>query len=173
MILPTYKVRHSTPLGDIELIGTDIAVTAMYCLEGSDIKPNVAEARVNAALTETPPMILQQCIAELDEYFRGDRREFTIPLAPEGSEFERRVWSALQEVPFGITASYSDLTARMGDMNAIRAVAAANGRNPIWILIPCHRIIGKNGDLTGYAGGLWRKEWLLKHEDALPQHSLF
>jgi methylated-DNA-[protein]-cysteine S-methyltransferase len=96
-----------------------------------------------------------------------------VPLLPEGTPFERQVWKALQDIPFGETQSYSVLTERLGDIKALRAVAAANGRNPLWILIPCHRVIGKHGELSGYAGGLWRKEWLLKHEGALPQGTLF
>lgn len=117
--------------------------------------------------------LIDQTCHELDEYFAGKRQEFTLPLIPQGTAFEQRVWKELQTIPFGTTRSYSQQTELLGNMKAIRAVAAANGRNPLWLVIPCHRVIGKNGDLTGYAGGLWRKEWLLRHEGALPQEHLF
>jgi len=168
-----YKVRSMTPLGEAELLASDTALVAAYCTEGSDIKPNIAALRDTAVEVEQPNAVLRQTCQELNEYFAGTRHEFSVPLLPEGTPFERRVWKALQDIPFGETQSYSVLTERLGDIKALRAVAAANGRNPLWILIPCHRVIGKHGELTGYAGGLWRKEWLLKHEGALPQGTLF
>ena len=111
---------------------------------------------------------------QLDDYFLGKLKKFTIPLNPEGSSFQRKVWAKLRNVPFGARISYMELSELYGDKKAIRAVAAANGANPIAILIPCHRIIGRDGDLTGYAWGLERKKELLQHEmKYTPQHDLF
>jgi len=101
---------------------------------------------------------------QLEEYFAGTRRDFDLVVAPEGTEFEKRVWKELVEIPFGTTDTYGAIAGRLGDPGASRAVGVANARNPIAIVIPCHRVIGSNGDLTGYAGGLWRKKWLLGHE---------
>lgn len=101
---------------------------------------------------------------QLRAYFAGSLTRFSIPLAPQGTDFQRRVWQALQDIPFGQTVSYGDIAGHLGDRKAVRAVGAANGRNPISIVIPCHRVIARNGDLTGYAGGLERKTWLLAHE---------
>jgi len=117
---------------------------------------------------ESPTPVVDQCISELAEYFSGTRKFFTIPLAPLGSEFQKRVWDALLEIPYGKTISYSEQAMRVGDLKSIRAVALANGQNPIAIVIPCHRVIGKDGSLVGYGGGLDNKTWLLKHEGALP-----
>lgn len=101
---------------------------------------------------------------ELDEYFSGRRHTFTIPLAPNGTEFQLAVWNALRGVPYGDTVSYAELARRIGRPSAVRAVGAANGANPIAVVIPCHRVIGSNGSLTGYGGGIERKQWLLAHE---------
>jgi methylated-DNA-[protein]-cysteine S-methyltransferase len=101
---------------------------------------------------------------QLDAYFAGDLREFDLPLAPAGTAWQRAVWDALSEVPYGTTLSYGELAARLGRPSASRAVGAANGRNPISVIVPCHRLIGSTGALTGYAGGLERKAWLLQHE---------
>lgn len=94
-------------------------------------------------------------------------------IAPEGTDFQKRVWQQLLDIPFGTTLSYLDLAKQLGDVKAIRAVASANGKNPLWIVVPCHRVIGTDGSLTGYAGGLWRKKWLLEHENPPNQTSLF
>jgi methylated-DNA-[protein]-cysteine S-methyltransferase len=111
--------------------------------------------------------VIDQCIHELDEYFNKGRKFFTVELDPKGTDFQKRVWNELMTIPFGTTVSYEALAIRLGDIKSIRAVAAANGANPIMIIIPCHRVIGKNGELTGYAGGLEAKEWLLFHEGSL------
>jgi len=110
--------------------------------------------------------------AQLDEYFAGTRHEFHLPLAPLGTEFQQRVWNELRRVPYGKTITYSELAVRLGDAKAVRAVGRANGANPIWIIIPCHRIIGADGSLTGYAAGIEVKRYLLELEGALPR-SLF
>lgn len=118
--------------------------------------------------------LLTQCVAELTEYFNNERKEFSVPLHPHGTDFQNDVWEHLLEIPFGKTISYEQLALRMGDIKKIRAVAQANGHNPIPILIPCHRVISKDGTLGGYSSGLTKKEWLLKHEGVLAdQVSLF
>lgn len=119
------------------------------------------------------PAILKEAAEQLTEYFEGKRRDFTLNLNPVGTTFQKRVWNALLEVPFGKTLSYLELSDKLGNIKAIRAVAAANGKNPIWVIIPCHRIIGSDGSLTGYAGGLHRKKWLLDHESPFKQETLF
>ena len=107
------------------------------------------------------------------EYFEGSRKEFDLDVDPEGTPFQKRIWTLLLDIPFGKTWSYYDLAKKAGDPRAIRAVAAANGQNPLWLLIPCHRVIGSDGKLTGYAGGIWRKKWLLDHEHGWRQQVLF
>lgn len=111
-----------------------------------------------------PTPVLEAAREQLAEYFAGERHTFDLPLAFEGSPFQRDVWGALREIPFGETWSYAQLAERIGRPRAVRAVGAANGRNPISIVVPCHRVIGANGSLVGYGGGLARKEWLLAHE---------
>lgn len=112
-------------------------------------------------------------VQQLADYFAGKLTVFDLKLNPKGTDFQKRVWQELLNVPFGRTMSYLDLSRRLGDEKAIRAVAAANGKNPIWLIIPCHRIIGSDGSLTGYAGGLWRKKWLIEFEKGGLQGSLF
>jgi len=119
------------------------------------------------------PVQIQQCINQLDEYFKGERKVFTIGINPSGTEFQAKIWNLLLKIPYGKTISYLDLAREFGDEKAIRAIASANGKNPIPVLIPCHRVIGNNGSLTGYAGGLLKKQWLLEHEGAIQQKSLF
>ena len=110
---------------------------------------------------------------QLEEYFNGQRKTFSVRLNPLGTDFQKRVWDELLNIPFGKRTSYMKQTLQLGDEKAIRAVASANGKNPIWIIIPCHRVVGSDGSLTGYAGGLWRKKWLLEHESPSGQTSLF
>jgi methylated-DNA-[protein]-cysteine S-methyltransferase len=116
--------------------------------------------------------VLARAAAQLAEYFAGQRRDFDLPLAPRGTEFQRAVWHALAQIPFGVTCSYGDLARSLGRPSASRAVGAANGKNPISIVLPCHRVIGASGELTGYGGGLPMKRWLLDHERASVQPSL-
>lgn len=115
--------------------------------------------------------IVSQTQLQLDEYFSGQRRQFELPVAPSGTLFQRRVWQALREVPFGKTASYLEIAQAIGSPRAMRAVGQANGHNPIVIVIPCHRIIAHNGQLGGYSSGLERKQWLLQHETGFGRHS--
>jgi methylated-DNA-[protein]-cysteine S-methyltransferase len=109
--------------------------------------------------------IIKDCIKQLDEYFRGKRKSFELKLNPEGTEFQKKVWKELLKIPYGTTLSYGEISRRIKNPKAVRSVGQAIGRNPISIVIPCHRVIGSDGSLTGYASGLWRKEWLLKHEE--------
>jgi methylated-DNA-[protein]-cysteine S-methyltransferase len=116
--------------------------------------------------------VLTRAAGQLDEYFAGERRDFDLPLAPSGTEFQTEVWMALARIPFGVTCSYGELARAIGRPSASRAVGAANGANPIAIILPCHRVIGADGTLTGYGGGLPMKRWLLDHERACVQPSL-
>ncbi len=126
-----------------------------------------------APITSAIPNSLQNCVTQLQEYFSGNRHDFSVLLNPQGTEFQRKVWQILQDIPPGKTRTYLDQAKIYGDVKAIRAIASANGKNPISILIPCHRVIGSDGSLTGYAGGLWRKKWLLEHENPSKQQRLF
>lgn len=119
------------------------------------------------------PKVLEDCVLQLNQYFKGSREQFSVKLNPKGTDFQNKVWNALQTIPHGKTTSYLQLSKQLGDPKAIRAVANANGKNPLWIIIPCHRVIGSDGSLTGYAGGLHRKQWLLNHESPNKQQSLF
>ena len=127
----------------------------------------------DATISDLIPESLEDAVYQLQEYFEGKRQKFSLHLNPAGTAFQQRVWVALQDIPYGKTVSYLDLSKTLGDVKAIRAVAGANGRNPLWIVIPCHRVIGSDGSLTGYAGGLHRKKWLLEHENPVKQQSLF
>lgn len=141
----------SSPLGTLRLQCTDSALTEIHfmdtAVESGDDHP-----------------LLRETMAQLTAYFDGRLQQFDLPILPEGTTFQKKVWELLVAIPFGKTLSYQTLSLQYGDVKAIRAVAAANGRNPLAILVPCHRVIGTNRSLTGYAGGLWRKQWLLQHE---------
>lgn len=145
---------YSSPVTDIKITSSEKGITEVLFTN---------EER----LPENPNLLTEQCIQELDEYFHRGRKFFTVELDLKGTEFQKRVWTELISIPFGSTVSYEELALRLGDLKAIRAVAAANGANPVAIIVPCHRVIGKNGELTGYAGGLANKEWLLYHEGSL------
>ena len=152
----TYRTV-STPLGDITAVADDAGLTQVI-LAGDD-------GTVLAEATEGGP-IVDAAAQQLAEYFAGERMAFDVPLAPQGTEFQMTVWKALSDVPFGTTATYGEIARAIGQLTATRAVGAANGRNPIPIIIPCHRVIGASGELTGYSGGegLDTKQRLLDHE---------
>jgi methylated-DNA-[protein]-cysteine S-methyltransferase len=116
---------------------------------------------------------IENTLKQFEEYFEGKRTQFDLKLAPKGTEFQKKVWAQLQEIPFGKTLSYQQMANQLGNPKVIRAAASANGKNPISIVIPCHRVIGSDGSLTGYAGGLHQKKWLLEHESPVKQQSLF
>ena len=147
------KIRYtSSPIGTIELQERNGFL--------SDLNFREKEA---TGKDETSPL-LSSCVKQLTEYFAGKRTEFDIPLALEGTVFQREVWDALRTIPFGHTATYREIARKISRPSAVRAVGAANGANPVSIIVPCHRIVGADGSLTGYGGGLWRKKWLLEHE---------
>jgi methylated-DNA-[protein]-cysteine S-methyltransferase len=151
----------STPLGSAKLEGDENGLTYVTILETDEPESKII------------PEILEDAVYQLNEYFEGKRQNFDLLLNPEGTEFQKKVWAALLEIPFGKTISYLELSKNLGDVKAIRAVASANGKNPLWVIIPCHRVIGSDGSLTGYSGGLHRKKWLLNHESPAKQQSLF
>lgn len=122
------------------------------------------ESAAAATITPRATPLTEVCREQLTEFFAGQRQQFDLPLDPQGTEFQRQVWQALAAIPFGETRSYGQLAEGLGRKGAQRAVGAANGRNPISIVIPCHRVIGSDGSLTGYAGGMGRKQWLLAFE---------
>jgi methylated-DNA-[protein]-cysteine S-methyltransferase len=154
----------SSPVGDLRIIERDGAISA---IEFSPFR-QPADGRPLGARDDDHPLLVE-AVRQLDAYFARDLKEFDLPLAPQGSDFQRRVWDQLRTIGYGETASYGQVAARLGMTNAAsRAVGLANGRNPIPVVIPCHRVIGANGTLTGYAGGLERKQTLLSLEqDAL------
>lgn len=154
-----------SPIGPLRLIGNGPALTGVFL---SPHKYGPEEWPENEHGTDP---VLLEAARQLGAYFEGTLTEFQLPLEPDGTEFQRAVWHALQEIPYGGTRSYVDLARRLGDAKKTRAVGLANGRNPISIIIPCHRVIGANGSLVGYGGGLERKRWLLHHE--LTHSSLF
>lgn len=150
----------NSPLGITKIVGDENGISIISILSEGEI-------------SKTIPIELQEAVSQLQEYFEGKRTDFNFKLNPKGTEFQQKVWKGLLEIPFGKTMSYLELSKKIGDVKAIRAVASANGKNPLWIVIPCHRVIGTDGSLTGYAGGLWRKKWLLEHENPNNQQSLF
>ena len=152
-----HKAYYQSPLGLVEMIANDHAIT--------EVSIRDKEVHKNARMPSPANVpVLEKCLHELDEYFKGERKNFSLKLERDGTEFQREVWRALDEIPFGKTVSYSDIATKIGRPEAIRAVGLAMGKNPHWIIAPCHRVIGKNRKLTGYAGGLWRKKWLLDFE---------
>ena len=124
-------------------------------------------------LTIEIPKNLKESVSQIQDYFDGKLTNFNLKINPKGTKFQQKVWKELINIPFGKTISYLDLAKKLGDPKVIRAAASANGKNPLWIVVPCHRVIGTDGSLTGYAGGLWRKKWLLEHENPKNQQSLF
>ncbi|KJD31263.1 cysteine methyltransferase [Tamlana nanhaiensis] len=151
----------SSPLGFTKIEGDVNGITSIIVLN-SEEKP-----------TDIIPEVLEDCTIQLNEYFNGTRKQFSLKLNPKGTDFQQNVWNELINIPYGKTTSYLELAKQLGDVKAIRAVANANGKNPLWIVVPCHRVIGSDGSLTGYAGGLHRKQWLLNHESPFKQQTLF
>jgi methylated-DNA-[protein]-cysteine S-methyltransferase len=151
----------NTDLGLLRIEGDANGLTAVQFLdEAEESKQSV-------------PDVLKPAVDQLKEYFSKERKVFNLRLNPGGTEFQRGVWEQLLRIPFGKTKSYQDIANDLGDPNVIRAAASANGKNPIAIIIPCHRVIGSDGSLTGYAGGIQRKKWLLEHESPVRQITLF
>ncbi|RZJ32857.1 MAG: methylated-DNA--[protein]-cysteine S-methyltransferase [Flavobacterium sp.] len=148
----TYTSYYSSPLGDLKIQCSDEHVQAVVFID-DEVREESNEHK-----------LLQTCSQQLADYFSGGRKEFDLPLQQTGTPFQQKVWDLLVQIPFGKTISYNTLSRQYGDLKAIRAVASANGKNNLAIIVPCHRVIGSNRSLTGYAGGLWRKKWLLEHE---------
>jgi methylated-DNA-[protein]-cysteine S-methyltransferase len=163
------ETMMNSPIGRIRIAASERGITAMEIAPrqrggGTTAKPATQEtrkAREHVALA----------MRQLKEYFAGQRRDFDLPLDLRGTAHQQKVWQGLLEIPFGATLTYGELARRIGSPDAARAVGAACGANPVWLVVPCHRAIGSNGSLTGYGGGLWRKEYLLKHEGALPERA--
>ena len=152
---------YTSPVGELLIESEDNKIVTVNFLKDSKQE-------------ESSTAIIDQCIAELEEYFYKGRKFFTVELDPKGTDFQKKVWNELLMIPYGETISYEALAIRIGNIKSIRAVGLANGQNPIAIIIPCHRVIGKGGELVGYGGGLENKEWLLYHEGAiLKQLTLF
>ena len=150
-----------TPLGHTKIVGDNNGIASVSILNTKE------------ELSDVIPELLLDCVTQLKAYFKNERKTFDLKLNPEGTIFQKKVWKLLEEIPSGKTISYLQLSKQLGDVKAIRAVAGANGKNPLWIIVPCHRVIGSDGSLTGYAGGLYRKQWLLNHESEYKQQSLF
>jgi methylated-DNA-[protein]-cysteine S-methyltransferase len=149
-------VTLDSPVGPLSVVVSEGAVVSLHMddeVVPTDEEVDAADRRVAA-----------EAAAQLEDYFRGSLQQFDLPLRPAGTEFQRSVWHALEQIPYGTVASYGEIARRVGRPTAARAIGAANGRNPIAIIVPCHRVIGADGTLTGYAGGMWRKQWLLTHE---------
>jgi methylated-DNA-[protein]-cysteine S-methyltransferase len=151
----------NSPVGPLYLAATDEGLTHLLFVKEMDARSEASEGSVGAA------RILRETERQLSEYFAGKRREFDVPLAPAGTEFQLSTWRELRNVPYGETTSYGELARRMNRPNAVRAVGAANGANPISIIVPCHRVIGADGTLTGYGGGLHIKKRLLELEQGI------
>ncbi len=149
-----------TPLGIAKITGGSLGITQISIADKGEISTSM-------------PLVLKKAVVQINEYFLGNRVDFDFECNPSGTDFQQKVWAELRQIPYGKTLSYMQLSKKMGDVKAVRAVAAANGKNPLWIVVPCHRVIGSDGSLTGYAGGLWRKKWLLEHENPSLQQNLF
>ena len=147
-----YTSYYNSPIGILKLQCSDRYIRSVLFCE------------LPSSINNDEHKLLQSCAKQLDEYFNGKRKSFNLPLNQEGTSFQVKIWDLLYRIPYGKTISYNQLSKQYGDMKAIRAVASANGKNNIAIIIPCHRVIGSNQSLVGYAGGLWRKKWLLEHE---------
>ena len=156
-----------TPVGRLRLVSDGVGlVSAHFVAEGAGERPEDGESA-------QPDDVLRTARVQFEEYFAGERQVFDVPLAPAGTAFRQRVWSLLREIGYGRTSSYGRLAAELGNPRASRAVGLANGANPIAVIVPCHRVIGADGKLTGYAGGLDRKRWLLAHEARHAVRTLF
>jgi len=147
---------YHSPIGAIKMVSSEHCIQQLTFIDHPELEDNETE--------QIMPAVIHQCMEELIEYFAGKRRSFTVPIDQEGTEFQQKVWKELYEIPFGKTLSYADLAKKLGDPKVIRAAASANGKNKIAIIVPCHRIIGTDQSLVGYAWGKARKRWLLQHE---------
>ena len=147
-----YTTCYPTAIGPFEITGNQKGILTITFNK----EPSVTDRDL--------PECMRECLRQLDEYFEGRRKKFNVPLQLEGTDFQKAVWRQLQKIPFGRTASYGDVARAVGSPKAFRAVGNANNKNPVPLIIPCHRVIGSDGKLVGFGGGIWRKEWLLDHE---------
>jgi methylated-DNA-[protein]-cysteine S-methyltransferase len=164
----------ASPVGDLVLTATETGLTGVYFSTsrhhpavGSPSPEGRGGQGVRTKSAEGVQSLLDRVEAQLNEYFAGKRTTFDLPLEPNGTDFQLSVWELLRKIPYGVTTSYGELARRLGEPKASRAVGAANGANPIPIIVPCHRVVGSKGELTGFGGGIERKRWLLEHEGAL------
>jgi len=155
------RTTMHTPVGVLTLVASERGVRAVMWPDERGGRVPLGDTSGAGAAADG---ILADAVRQLEEYFIGERTEFDLPLDPVGTDFQQQVWMVLRTIPFGATISYGEQAARLGDKNKSRAVGAANGRNPISIIVPCHRVVGSTGKLTGFAGGLGTKDWLLRHE---------
>ncbi len=159
--MSTAVALYNSPIGTILIESTNVCITALLF---RDEKGGHDKEEITTNDPGKDDRLIIKCRQQLKEYFEGTRREFDFPIQQSGTAFQQKIWTALLSIPYGKTISYLNLSKRTGDAKAIRAVGTTNGKNQLSIVIPCHRVIGSNGHLTGYAGGLWRKKWLLQHE---------
>ena len=157
MTTMTYMTATPSPLGELILTSDGTHLNGLF-------QPVHKGGPPDTSGWVSDPGPFREVVAELDEYFAGDRRDFTVPVAARGTAFQQRVWAALRDIPYGVTASYRDIAVAIGNVKAVRAVGLANGRNPVSIIVPCHRVVGSSGALTGYGGGLEAKQLLLDLE---------
>ncbi|MCP9237351.1 methylated-DNA--[protein]-cysteine S-methyltransferase [Lewinella sp. JB7] len=162
----TARRRVDSPLGPVEIAATESGLSRLRFLDAATDEAPIASPPLDDEPSVKLVEHLDRTERELDAYFAGTLRSFTVPLAPEGTPFQSAVWRALGAVPFGGVTVYGEIARTIGKPRGSQAVGLANGRNPIAIIIPCHRVVGKNGKLTGYAGGIERKKWLLRHESS-------
>jgi len=152
-----YQSFYQSPAGLLSIKASNNGITEI----------GFVKEEINNPVLDTANPFIAECISELEEYFSGERQTFTVPLDPEGTGFQKEVWAELVKIPYGKTISYLNLAIKLGDAKKIRAVGGANGKNPIAIIVPCHRVIGSDGSLTGYAGGMDKKRWLLRFEGVI------
>jgi methylated-DNA-[protein]-cysteine S-methyltransferase len=144
----TFRACYPSEIGPLEVVGNPKGILTITFVENE----------------LTLPACIKECLRQLDEYFKGKRQKFSVPLLLDGTDFQKAVWRQLQKIPFGQTASYGDVARAISSPQAFRAVGNANNKNRIPLIIPCHRVIGSNGKMVGFGSGIWRKEWLLDHE---------
>ncbi len=164
---PLFRATMSSPIGLLTLVANDAAIVAIRWDEDTPDSHNPVDVKLGEDFVDVSAgehAVLDQAVEQLAEYFAGERVDFDLPLDPDGTPFQKKAWDALVKIPFGETISYGEQAVMLGDKNKSRAVGAANGKNPIPIVVPCHRVVGSNGHLTGFAGGLNMKAWLLDHE---------
>ena len=154
--MQTYRACYTSEIGPLEVVGNQKGILTITFVEDEFTPDRVL------------PACVKECLRQLDEYFKGRRQKFSVPLLLGGTDFQKAVWRQLQKIPFGHTCSYGEVARAIGNPRAFRAVGNANNKNDIPIIISCHRVIGHDGKLVGFGSGIWRKEWLLDHEKSLP-----